>query len=217
MVSNDIEQFNADGTRTVLFVPLEPALVPDAMEDICNSFKIALQNEVTDELILIPAFILDFLCIHPFTDGNGRMSRLLTLLLLYQSGYDVGKYVSVEKAIADTKSEYYTALAASDQGWHENENDPKAFIRYMLGIILKCYRDFEDRVMLEEKTGVRSTSLDIVRKYAEGTIGTFTKRDAMIACPSLGSSSIESALKKLVEDGTLKRIGSGRKTQYVKN
>lgn len=217
MVPNDIEQFQADGTTTVLFVPLEPALVPGAMEDICNSYKMAIQNEVTDELILIPSFILDFLCIHPFTDGNGRMSRLLTLLLLYQSGYDVGKYVSVEKAIADTKIEYYAALAASDQGWHENKNDMKPFIRYILGIILKCYRDFEDRVILEEKTGVRSTSLDIVRKYAEGTIGTFTKRDAMIACPSLGSSSVESALKKLVEDGTLRRVGSGRKTQYVKS
>lgn len=217
MVQNDIEQFFPDGTRKVLFVPLEPAFVPDAVNTACENYRKALENEAIDELILIPSFILDFLCIHPFTDANGRMSRLLTLLLLYRSGYSVGKYVSVEKAIADTKDEYYAALAASDQGWHEGTNDPKLFIKYMLGVILKCYRDFESRVMLEEKAGVRSTSLDVVREYVRGTIGTFTKRDAMIACPSLGSSSVEAALKKLVEDGTIKRMGSGRKTHYSKN
>ena len=173
------------------------------------------EEEIVDPLILIPIFILDFLCIHPFNDGNGRMSRLMTLLLLYRSGYKVGQFISIEKAIADTKNSYYDALAVSDQGWHDYENDPKAFIKYMLGIILSCYREFESRITMTEKAGVKSTSYDVVKEYATNVIGTFTKQDALVHCPSLGSSSVEAALKKLVEDGTLKRIGAGRKTHYV--
>lgn len=215
-VANDIEQLNEDGTREVIFEPLESAMTPDAIAQICDSYRKAKETEIIDELILIPCFILDFLCIHPFIDGNGRMSRLLTLLLLYQSGYQVGKYISVEKAIADTKDNYYAALQSSDQGWIFGTNDPKAFIKYMLGIILKCYRDLEDRILIAEKSGSRSTSLDIVREYVRRKTGTFTKAEALAACPSLGSSSVEAALKKLVEDGTLKRIGAGRKTHYVR-
>ena len=166
---------------------------------------------------MIPCFILDSLCIHPFNDGNGRMSRLLTLLLLYRSGYMIGQYISVEKAIADTKEDYYAAIAASNRQWHTGENDPKPFIRYMLGILLSCYRAFESRMGAAEKAGVRSTSYDIVKAYALRTIGTFTKQDALTACPSLGSSSVEAALKKLVADGTLQRMGAGRKTRYARS
>lgn len=214
---NEIDMTMPDGERTVLFRPLEPFEVPDAVEAICASYQEELSREAVDPLILIPCFILDFLCIHPFSDGNGRMSRLLTLLLLYRSGYMVGQYVSIEKAIADTKESYYDALAAADQGWHESENDPKPFIRYMLGVVLSCYREFEDRVNAVWKAGVKSSSYDIVREYALGKIGTFTKREALAACPSLGSSSVESALKKLVEDGTILRMGAGRKTHYVRS
>lgn len=215
-VANDIEQVNADGSKEVIFVPLEPSLTPDAVRQICDSYRQAKETQAIDELILIPCFILDFLCIHPFVDGNGRMSRLLTLLLLYQNGYMVGKYISIEKAIADTKNSYYSALAVSDRDWMEGENDSKTFIRYMLGVILKCYRDFESRILITEKSGTRSTSVDIVRQYVENKIGTFKKAEALAACPSLGSSSVEAALKKLVEDGTLIKIGAGRKTHYVR-
>ena len=122
---------------------------------------------MVDALILIPCFVLDFLCIHPFNDGNGRMSRLLTLLLLYKSGYMVGQYISIEKAISDTKESYYEALAISDYGWIEEKNDPKAFIKYMLGVILSCYREFESRVDVSNKIGPKSTSYDIVKHYVE--------------------------------------------------
>ena len=121
-----------------------------------------------------------------------------------------------EKAIADTKDAYYAALAASDAGWHEGRNDPKPFIEYMLGVILSCYRALEQRVSVVETAGARSTSYDIVRRYAQSVMGPFSKRDALEACPLLGSSSVESALKRLVDDGVLERIGSGRKTQYVR-
>ena len=119
--------------------------------------------------------------------------------------------------MADTKEEYYEALAAADQNWHEEENDPKPFIKYMLGVILSCYREFEERITIANKAGAKSTSYDIVKEFASSKIGTFTKQDAVIACPSLGSSSIEAALKKLVAEGTLAKMGAGRKTHYVRS
>lgn len=213
---NEIDAVLPSGEKRILFKPLELYETPDAIEQICSSYQQALDCEIVDSLILIPCVILDFLCVHPFNDGNGRMSRLLTLLLLYRNDYVVGKYISIEKEIANTKEAYYQALAQADLGWHEGTNDPEQFIKYMLGIILKCYREFEERLTISEKNGKRSNSYDIVKTYVNGTIGTFTKRDAMENCPSLGSSSVESALKKLVEDGTIIRKGLGRASHYIR-
>ncbi len=214
---NEIDAVMPDGTKQLLFKPVEPYETADSVNELCETFDTALKKQIVDPLILIPCFILDFLCIHPFNDGNGRMSRLLTILLLYQSGYEVGRYISIEKAIADTKEAYYDALMRSDKGWHTNENDPKYFIKYMLGIILSCYRDFESRLDTVNKDGTKSTSYDIVKAYALRTIGTFTKQDALENCPSLGSSSVESALKKLVNDKTISRLGLGKNTHYLRN
>ena len=213
---NEIDMTLASGKRVTLFRPLEPYETPDAIQNICDSYQKELSLGEIDPLILIPCFILDFLCVHPFNDGNGRMSRLLTLLLLYRSGYVVGQYISIEKAIADTKDTYYKVLAQADQNWHIGENDPKPFIKYMLGIILGCYRDFEERLTLAERSGYKSNSYDIVREYVMTHIGTFTKQNALEGCPSLGSSSVEAALKKLVQEGIITRLGSGRKTHYVR-
>lgn len=214
---NEIDMITGDGQRVTLFTPLAPYETPEAIQRICDSFQTALALEVIDPLILIPCFIVDFLCIHPFNDGNGRMSRLLTLLLLYRCGYLVGQYISIEKAIADTKESYYQALAVSDQGWKDEKNDPKAFIKYMLAIILTCYKEFESRVITVEGTGIRSTSYDIVRSCVERKIGTFTKREVLIECPKLGSSSVEEALRKLVREGFIVRYGSGRNTHYARS
>lgn len=213
---NEIDMELENGERVVLFKPLEPYETPDAINIICESFQNALDNEVVDELILIACFLLDFLCIHPFRDGNGRMSRLLTLLLLCRSGYLVGQYVSIEKAIADTKEAYYDALLKADQGWHEAENDPKPFIKYMLGVILACYREFDNRVTVVHEAGSKSKSYDIVKSYVGERIGKFTKQEVLVGCPSLGSSSVEAALKKLVAEGEVIKIGAGRTTKYVR-
>ena len=213
---NEIDMVLESGEKIVLFKPLEPYETPDAVERLCNEFEKAIDEKIVDPIILIPNFILDFLCIHPFNDGNGRMSRLITLLLMYRSGYFVGQYISMEKAIADTKEAYYAALQKADQNWYEGENDPKPFIKYMLGIVLSCYRDLETRIMLTEKSGKKSTAYDIVKAYTDSTIGRFSKKDALVSCPSLGSSSIEAALKKLVEEGAIIRTGAGRKTMYMK-
>ena len=211
-VQNEIAMFREDGSKQILFQPLEPYETPIAIETICKSYQTTLKQEIVEELILIPCFILDFLCIHPFIDGNGRMSRLLTLFLLYQNGYLIGQYISIEKAIADTKEAYYAALKKSKRMWHEGLNDPKPFIKYMLGIILSCYREFESRVNI----ACSVTSYDVVKNYVTNKLGKFTKQEVLSACPSLGSSSVEANLKRLVEDGILVRIGRGRSTQYIK-
>lgn len=162
-----------------------------------------------EPLIAIPVFIHDFLCIHPFNDGNGRMSRLLTTLFLYRSGFYVGKYISLEAKIAKNKDLYYDALSASQDGWHEGADDPVPFIKYLLGTILAAYRDYEDRFSLVE---IKRSALDIVRLAAQNKIGRFTKQDIRELCPSLSVSSVEGALRKLVASGELRRKGSGKST-----
>lgn len=214
-VQNYINEVRPDGTAVTRFTPIAPYDTPRAMDQICESYNRTIALEKVEPLILIPNFILDFLCIHPFNDGNGRMSRLLTLLLLYQNGYMVGKYISVEKEIEKTKDSYYDALQLSDAEWDEGENDPTPFIRYMLQTLLACYQDFEDRVGLMIQTGKGSTAYDVVRAYVENHIGRFTGADAVAHCPSIGRSSVLSALKRLTEEGLVERHGTGRGTWYI--
>ena len=215
-IENEIAKNFPDGRKEVIFSPLEPFETPDAVMSLCEAYRNELAKGTVDPLILISCFILDFLCIHPFIDGNGRMSRLLTLLLLYQNGYLVGQYISIEKAIADTKESYYEALADSDKDWHMDKNNPEVFIKYMLGIILSCYREFESRVDVMEKSGTKTSAYDIVRQYVNSTLGTFTKQEALEKCPALGSSSVEASLKKLVAEGLLEKLGAGKNTRYVR-
>ena len=214
-VQNYINETRPDGTVVTRFIPIAPYDTPEAIENLCKAYEQAVANEKIDSLILIPAFICDFLCIHPFNDGNGRMSRLLTLLLPYKNGYSVGKYISIEKQIEKTKDRYYDMLEKADAGWHEDENDPTPFIRYMLQVILACYTEFEERVGLMTKNGTGSTAYDIVRKYTEEKIGKFTGSEVIAHCPSIGRSSVLAALKKLTEEGIIIRKGVGRSTFYV--
>lgn len=211
---NYISETCADGSVATRFTPLAPYETPQAVETICVNCKQALDQEVIDPLILIPIFISDFLCIHPFNDGNGRMSRLLTTLLLYKSGYMVGRYISVEKKIEKTKDTYYDVLAQVSDSWHDGNNDYTPFIKYLLGIILHCYKDFEKRIgSIDHK----STPYDIVRKAVSEKLGKFTKKEILEQCPSIQSSSVEAALKKLKEEGYILMQGGGRSTSYVRN
>lgn len=210
---NYIKEIHDDGSEFIRFTPLAPYETPQAMEDICEQFNLALDNNAVDALILIPLFIRDFLCIHPFNDGNGRMSRLLTILLLYKCGYRVGKYISIESKIEKAKDNYYNALEDSSVGWHEEQNDGKAFIKYMLGVILAAYRDLESRI---ELVGEKGNAAEIVRKAVEGTLGKFTKSDIMSKCPNIGKASIENALKELISEGFIERRGAGRATYYIR-
>lgn len=215
-VQNYISETKPDGTVFTRFTPVSPFETPLAIDDLCQAYERAVANERIDALILIPSFICDFLCIHPFNDGNGRMSRLLTLLLLYKSGYCVGKYISVEKQIEKTKDRYYDALEASDLLWHEGKNDPTPFIRYMLQVILACYLEFEERVMVVSEGGNISTAYDIVKSFVEAKTGKFTGAEVVANCPTIGRSSVLATLKKLTEEGFIVREGSGRSTFYVR-
>lgn len=210
-VQNYISASYPDGHTEILFTPPAPYETPDMLDRICEEYSRAIGNEETEPLLLIPIFIHDFLCIHPFNDGNGRMSRLLTTLLLYRSGFCVGKYISLEAKIARHKDLYYDALGEASRSWHEGEENTLPFIRYLLGIILAAYKDFEDRVALVEGP---KTALEIVRRAAGEKPGRFTKQDIRELCPALSVSSVESALRKLVAEGALAREGTGRATRY---
>ena len=212
-VQNYISATYSDGHTETLFTPFAPYETPEALDRICNEYNRVIGNMELEPLIAIPVFIHDFLCIHPFNDGNGRMSRLLTTLLLYRSGFYVGKYISLEAKIAKNKDLYYDALYAAQQGWHEGKDDPVPFIKYLLGTILSAYRDFEDRFALVE---TKRTALETVRLATENKIGRFTKQDVRELCPSLSVSSIEGALRKLVEAGELKREDGGKNTCYYR-
>ena len=216
-VQNYINETRADGTVITRFTPVAPYETPEAVEAICFSYEQARSREEIDPLLLIPVFICDFLCIHPFNDGNGRMSRLLTLLLLYRNGFEVGKYISIEKQIEATKDAYYDALRQADAGWHEGRSDPTPFIRYLLQVILACYAEFEERVGLVHQAGVRSSAYAVVRAYVRGKIGKFTSADVLAHCPSVGRSSAHAALKRLAEEGSISKFGAARRTYYVSN
>lgn len=210
---NYISEIKESGEQIVRFMPLDPFETPTAIEKMCESFNRETDACEIDPLILIPAFIVDFLCVHPFNDGNGRMSRLLTTLLLYRAGYVVGKYVSLESKIEKTKESYYKALEKSDINWNREENDITPFIKYILGTVLAAYRDFEQRVILVED---KASAIDLVRNAVNNTIGKFTKSDIMELVPSVGKTSVENSLKILIEEGVIGRDGKGKATFYFR-
>lgn len=212
-VQNYISATYPDGHFETVFTPLPPYETPEALDKICEEYNRVIGNMELEPLIAVPIFIHDFLCIHPFNDGNGRMSRLLTTLLLYQNGFYVGKYISLEDKIAKNKDLYYDALAASQDGWHEGTDDPVPFIKYLLGTILAAYKDFEDRFALVE---TKRSALDTVRLATQNKIGRFTKQDIRELCPSLSISSVEGALRKMVAAEELKREGNGKNTCYYR-
>lgn len=212
---NIIAEELPDGTKRVRFQPVPAWETSEAMDILCSTFVDALADVELDSLILIPMFILDFLCIHPFNDGNGRMSRLITLLLLYQSGYFVGKYISIERLIADSKETYYEALQDSSAGWHEGTNDYLPFVRYMLGIVVAAYREFTSRVDILITRGLSKP--ERVREIIRSTTGRITKTQIMKQCPDISQKTVERALKELMDSGRIIKIGGGRYTSYTWN
>lgn len=212
-VQNYISATFPDGHSKILFTPLAPFETPEALDRICEEYNKVIGNMELEPLIAIPIFIHDFLCIHPFNDGNGRMSRLLTTLLLYRSGFYVGKYISLEAKIAKNKDLYYAALSRAQHGWHEGTEDVVPFIKYLLGTILASYKDFGDRFAIVEE---KLPAIEIVRKASLNIIGRFMKQDIREQCPSLSLSSVEGALRKMVAAGELKREGAGKATRYIR-
>lgn len=210
-VQNYISATDAGGKRFTLFTPLAPYETVEAMQEICEEYNHAIGEGRVDPLLIIPIFIYDFLCIHPFLDGNGRISRLLTTLLLYRAGFEIGKYISLETKIAQNKDAYYAALEESQVDWHEQHDDPTAFVKFLLSMIIAAYRDFDDRIRI-----VSPSSLDTVKNAVESKLGRFTKKDILELCPGLSASTVERHLRRLVMEGELKKLGGGRTTTYIK-
>lgn len=212
---NVIAEEDNEGNRFVRFQPIPAWETPDSIEALCDAFDDAIARNEADPLLIIPMFILDFLCIHPFNDGNGRMSRLLTLLLLYRAGYIVGKYISIEKVIETTKDTYYETLQSSSQGWHEEENDYAHFVRYMLGVILSAYRDFSSRIRVLTTSGMSKP--DRIREIIKNTLGKITKTEIMQKCPDISQVTVQRTLNDLIKNGDIIKIGGGRYTSYIWN
>lgn len=212
-VQNYISAAYPDGHTEILFTPLAPYETSESLDRICEEYNRVIGNLEVEPLIIIPIFIHDFLCIHPLNYGNGRMSRLLTTLLLYQNGFYIGKYISLEAKISKNKDLYYSALSQSQTGWHEGKEDALPFIKYILGTILASYKDFEERTSLVQE---KLPALEMVRMASKSKIGRFNKQDIRELCPTLSDSSIEGALRKLVAAGELKKEGKGKSTCYFR-
>lgn len=213
--NNIIEETDEFGNKKIRFKPTSAFKTPTAVEELCNNYNELIQKNEIDPLILIPIFILDFLSIHPFTDGNGRMSRLLTLLLLYKNGYIVGKYISIEKIVENTKESYYEALKKSSINWHTNNNNYSFFTEYYLSIILRAYKDFSNRI--EYMTNKKMTAKDRILLLIEKNISKISKKQITEICPDISISTIEKALNELVNEETILKIGDGRYTSYIIN
>lgn len=211
---NVIAETDAGGHQKARFIPVPAFQTAEAIDELCARFLEAWEANLIDKLILIPMFILDFLCIHPFNDGNGRMSRLLTLLLFYKAGYIVGKYVSMEMLIEKTKETYYEALQASSVGWHEGENSYEPFVKYYLGIMLKAYNEFESRV--EHLKHHNLSKPDRIKVVIDNKVGKITKKEIMELCPDISKVTVERTLTDLVKSGYIAKVGAGPSTGYVR-
>ena len=212
---NIIEEEDANGNKFVRFRPLPAWETPEAITELCAAYNEAINRSEADALLIIPMFIIDFLCIHPFNDGNGRMSRLLTLLLLYQNDYIVGKYISLEKLIERTKDRYYDVLQESSQGWIEDENNYEPFVKYILGVIVAAYREFFDRAQIVEEKKVPKP--DRIEELIKNHLGTITKTEIVDATPGISTTTVQRTLTDLVKAEKIIKIGNGRYTKYKWN
>ena len=212
---NYIEETNENGEKKIRFVPLSPVETPIAIQELCENYNQMVNNEYCDLLILIPIFILDFVSIHPFNDGNGRMSRLLTLLLLYKADYIVGKYISIEKIIEDTKDSYYDTLEKSSISWHNNQNDYSYFVEYYLGIILNAYKELDSKLNIVDNKKI--TSYDRITNIFKENIIPIDKAFIINKCPDLSETTIERLLNILLKEEKIIKISNGRYTKYKSN
>ncbi len=187
----------------------------DALNAICDAYQLAISTPNLDPLLIIPMFILDFICIQPFSEDSGRMSRLLTLLLLYRSGYIVGKYISIEKAILDSQETYDEALQASSHDWHDGTNDYIPIAQYMLSVIATCCREFSAQAQLLCTRNLSKP--DRVREVLQEATGRITKAEIIAKCPDISQITVQRALSELLEANLITKIGGGRYTSYIWN
>lgn len=212
---NVILEVAPDGTRSVRFRPTPAVETKAAMEQLELAYADACSNANINQLLLIPCVILDFLCIHPFRDGNGRMSRLLSLLLLYKNGFDAGKYISFEEQINNYKAYYYEALQQSSSGWNTNENNYFPFIQNFLSTLYMCYKELDKRFAIVH--GKKVTKTARIEATVLGSLTPISKAEICAIHPDISPTTVESVLGKMVKAGQIKRIGASRNTRYVRN
>lgn len=215
MTDNDIREERPDGSIFVRFRPVSAFETPAAMEKLHEEFNALWQGEEVEKLMLIPAYIFDFLSIHPFRDGNGRMARLLTLLLLYKAGYEVGRYISLEKLIEDSKESYYDSLLKSSGEWHEGKHNLLFWTEYFLGVLIAGYREFEQRV--GELTATRGAKTQMILDGLRGLPEAFRITDLEKACPQVSREMIYKVFNKLKAEGKLTCEGRGLNALWHKS
>lgn len=215
MADNEIVERTPDGTiARVRFRPVSAFATAQAMEDMVVLFRDAVAGLAVEPLVAVPLAILDFLCIHPFADGNGRVSRLITLLLLYHFDYQVGRYISLERVFEESKETYYEALERSSQGWHEGTHDIFPWLNYFWGVLLRAYKEFEDRVATI-KTG-KGSKTERIRLAVEQRIGPFAFSDIAAECQDISRNMIKIVLARLRDEGAIRLTGKGRGARWVK-
>ena len=212
--NNDIIERHPDGTSRLRFQPVAAHLTPMAMADLTRHYATALDQHLADPLVLVPLAMLDFLCIHPFPDGNGRMSRLLTLLLLYHFDYAVGRYISLERIFEETKEGYYETLEASSQGWHQGQHDVKSWLDFFWGALLRAYREFEERVGTIERG--RGSKGNRVRAEVLGRTLPFSISEIEEACPGVSRDMVRLVLRAIKSEGLIESTGKGRGAKWLR-
>ena len=210
---NLILEIDENGKRKVRFIPVDAKETKNAMEQLILAYIDARDNPNINKLLLIPCVVLDFLCIHPFSDGNGRVSRLLTLLLLYKSGFDVGKYVSFEQQINESKDFYYTSLEESSKGWHTNENSYFDFIKNFLSTLYKCYKELDKR--FSTVNGKRLSKTERIEQTVLNSVLPISKLEICDILEDVSMTTVESVLAKMVKTGSILKLGNARATKYV--
>ena len=211
-IDNEVSEVRPDGTRVVRFTPVSAALTPQAMQDLHRGLRRALQDGTYPPLLLCAAYILDFTVIHPFRDGNGRMSRLITLWLLYIVGHDVGRYVSIERLIDSSRETYYEALRRSTEGWHEAEHALEPWTDYFLGILIAAYRELENR------TGTlagRGSKKALITTFIDSLLtDEFTVSEVRANAPGVSDAHISKVLSELKQAGIIEALGTGRGARW---
>ena len=214
MVDNDIVERNPDGSiKRVRFSPTSAVRTPHAMDELVARYKAAIED-AREPMIVIPLAVFDFLCIHPFRDGNGRVARLLTLLLLYHFGYQVGAYISMERIFEEARETYYETLYASSQGWHEGQHDVAPWMTYFWGVVLRAYREFEERV--GEIRTAKGAKTEQVKMAVARKIGPFSISDIESDCPGTSRDMVRVVLNKLREDNLVTLVGKGRGAKWIR-
>lgn len=213
-VNNDIIEEDRGGHRKVRFRPVSAAETPDAMEQLVLAYQVARDDSNINQLLLIPCVILDFLCIHPFRDGNGRISRLLSLLLLYKNDFDVGKYISFEEQINQRKWSYYEHLRQSSQGWHDNQNDYSPFIMEFLSTLYICYKELDKRFAVIGSKKINKQSR--VEATVLNSLIPISKSEILKILPDVSQKTVEIVLSQMVRDGAIQKVDSGVNTKYIR-